>query len=234
MKIFYISILQKVLIIILIINLSNSQKILESLEVDIDKDTFHHEVYEFLQDNLFHILTEYPNDPNIKEDFDELFETNMKNLVEPKSFNYIISNLKEDKIFSNRKEIKNFKEGENVDIRITTLVYVPGKIMVAPIFLDYPHSENKIPHITLMQGGHFRSIDGDYLLKSLFFENEELKSLYKEGFIKDPKFQVNLNLKNVRIIYEDRNYQEFLNHVYLVKMDSHLVLNGKILKVYSK
>jgi len=211
-----------------------SQKIPKSLEISINKTEYHHDIYEFLQDNLFHILTEYPKDLQVKNDFDDLFEEKMKNLFEPYTLNYKLLDLKKNKSLINSKEFKNFKEDENVEVNISTLVYIPGKLMVAPVFLNYPHPENEIPHVSLMLGGEFRSIDANYILKSLFFENKELRALYDEGFIKDPKFQINLHLKDVRIIYEDRHLQEFLDHVYLVKYDSHLILKGITKKVYSK
>jgi hypothetical protein len=221
------------IVFLFLFEFSNAQKIPKSLEISINKTDNHLQIYEFLQDNIFHILTEYPQDEKVKNDFDDLFEEKMKNLFEPNTLNYKILDLNKDKSLSNSNEFKNFKENENVEVNISTLVYIPGKVMVAPIFLNYPHLNNDIPHITLMLGGDFRSIDANYLLKSLFLDNKELKNLYNEGFIKDPKFQINLDLKDVRIIYEDKNYQEFLDNVYLVKYDSHLILNGKTKKIYS-
>jgi hypothetical protein len=222
-----------IFVVLFLFEFAISDKIPKSLEISINKTEYHHEVHEFLQDNLFHILTEYPKDDKVKLDFDDLFEEKKKFLIEPNDINYKLIDLKKDKSLLNSKEYKNFKEDENIEVNISTLVYIPGKVMVVPIFLNYPHPVNEIPHITLMLGGEFRSIDSNYLLKSLFFENKELRNLYDEGFIKDPKFQVNLHLNDVRIIYEDRNFQEFLDNVYLVKYDSHLVLNGKTKKIYS-
>ncbi len=224
-------------------NAEQVQKIPKYLSIEANRTEHYHEVFEFLQDNLFHILTEYPNNPQVKADFDELFETEHKNLKEPKTWHITVLNMDLDQ---NQKEniekkaekvkseiYKSFEENKEVEINISTLIYVPGKIMVAPVFLDFPAGiENRIPHISLMLGGKFRAMDGNFILKSLFVENKELKGLYDEGFIKDPSFQVNLELNHVRILYEDKKKQEILDHVFLVKYDSHLKLKGITKKVY--
>lgn len=202
------------------------------LTIDVNRTEHVNEVYEFLQDNIFHILTEYPNNRETKADFDDLFEAEMKNLVEPKTWHITVLNINEDKSKLNSEIYKNFVENQLVEINISTLIYVPGKIMVAPVFLDFAGIENTIPHVTLILGKNFRPIDGNFILNSLFIENRELRALYDEGFIKDPSFQINLELNHVRVIYEDKKKQEFLNHVYLIKYDSHLKLKGITKKIY--
>jgi len=212
---------------------NNEKKIPKTLTIEVKRDEHFQEVYEFLQDNLFHILTEYPKNPQVKSDFDDLFEPELKLLKEPKTWHITILDISNEKEKLNSEIYKKFEEGKEVEINISTLIYVPGKIMVAPVFLDFKDGfENRIPHVTLMLGDKFRSMDGNFVLKSLFIENKELKALYDEGFIKDPAFQVNLELNHVRILFEDKKKQQILDHVYLVKYDSHLKLKGITKKIY--
>lgn len=212
---------------------SSAERIPKYLSIEANRTEHYHEVYEFLQDNLFHILTEYPKNPQVKADFDDLFETELKHLKEPKTWHATVLSVDNNKEKLNSEIYKNFEENKEIEINISTLIYVPGKIMVAPIFLDFPAGfENRIPHITLMLGGKFRPMDGNFILKSLFIENKELKALYEEGFIKDPAFQVNLELNHVRMLYEDKKKQEIFDHVYLVKYDSHLRIKGITKKIF--
>lgn len=209
-----------------------SELIPKALIIEVNRTEYLHEIYEFLQDNVFHILTEYPKQPQIKVDFDELFEEEMKTLYEPSSWHVTILNLEKDKTKINDIIYQTFKENQTVEINISTLIYVPGKVMVAPVFLDYEDVEHKIPHMTLILGGKFRPIDAYFILKSLFIENKELRSLYDEGFIKDPSFQLNLEQNHVRVLYEDKHKQEIFSHVYIIKYDSHLKLKGVTKKIY--
>jgi len=202
------------------------------LAIEVNRTEHFHEVYEFLQDNIFHILTEYPKNPQTKADFDDLFEEEMKHLIEPKTWHVTVLNINENKSKLKSEIYKNFVENQTVEINISTLIYVPGKIIVAPVFLDFGEIENTIPHVTLILGQKFRPIDGNYILNSLFIENRELRALYDEGFIKDPSFQINLELNHLRVIYEDKKKQEFLDHVYLIKYDGHLKLKGITKKIY--
>jgi len=227
------------LIFIFLINHIGCQSdIPKYLSIEINKTDYSHEIYEFLQDNIFHILTEYRKHSQVKIDFDELFETHMTHLFEPKTWhitvlNFELENIKEKKYKKLDSDIyKNFIEKKELEINISTLIYVPGKIMVAPVFFNDQIIENRIPHITFILGEKFRPIDGNYLLKSLLIENKELKSLYDEGFIKDPSFQINLELNNIRILYEDKKKQEILDYVYIIKYDSHLKLKGITKKIY--
>jgi hypothetical protein len=59
--------------------------------------------------------------------------------------------------------MENFTEGKDIDIEITGLLIVPGKVVVGLVYTRGVDIENKYPHMTLMLGSYQAKNSNDAL-----------------------------------------------------------------------
>jgi len=131
---------------------------------------------------------------------------------------------------------KNFVEGVEVDLVTSTFLYIPGKLMAAPLFFkDFKLIENKFPHMTLMIGfkNVYRAVDSNYLLRAMFEDNEELKEKYHSGEIENENVSLYRHLKNVKITFDDTKKELIEENVYVLKSKEVLTLQAYTLKNYA-
>lgn len=210
------------------------EKIPEYLSINANTDISRDLVYNFISEALFELTKTHGDNKQIMSDYLEYNRKKVKNYKEPDSWHttclYIGTNLSQ----LNTTIYKEFQEGIELDMKINTLVYIPGKILTSPVFYDnFNLIDNNFPHVTLMQG-EYRAVDSNYVLKSLFEDNDYLAKLYHQGFIKDSKFTIDTELKNVEIFFNDKKQYDSCKKVYLIKFKKEVILKGVTTKNYFK
>jgi hypothetical protein len=127
---------------------------------------------------------------------------------------------------------KNFIEGVQVDLKVATFVYIPGKIIAAPVFPDYKYIENKFPHITLFTGT-YSAADSNSVLKAVFGDNAIYKSYYDGGLLKKDNWFINDELSNVEITLTNGT-KDIAEKVYILKFEEFRVLDAVTKKNYAQ
>ncbi len=201
----------------------------EYLSITAESSSSRRHVYKFIKHSMKELIKSYTNDTQIQIDYNEIFKNESATpgytkFSEPSTWHttclYIGSNY--TKLDS--EIYKQFTEGIQIDLESSTFIYIPGKIMSAPIFLqNFTLIENKYPHITLMTA-EYRAVDSNYVLKALFDNIEELKELYTNGMIRSEDFKLNKLYKNVPIYFEDKSLEEIVEKIYIIK-------NGRVLDI---
>lgn len=146
---------------------------------------------------------------------------------EPDSWHVTCLYMGRSKAFLNHRIYKAFREGINLKININTLIYIPGKIITTPVFLEnFDLIDNKFPHMTLMLGS-YKAVDSNYVLKALFGENSSLAELYTAGKIKDSTYQIDKEIDDVKVDFNNKKRGiDIVEKVYLIKFKKEISLVG--------
>jgi hypothetical protein len=137
-------------------------------------------------------------------------------------------------IGNNKKQLdspiyKNFKEGVHVDLKLATMIYVPDRIIFAPVFPNYDKIDNKYPHVTLFTG-LYPAVDSNSVLAAIF-SIPEYKELYDSGKFKDDSTAFNIEINNLEIT-QFSGKKEVIEKVYLIKTPEVQVLDAVTTKKY--
>jgi len=190
---------------------------------------------DFMKTGLEQLMLLYGgDDKRIAEDYNKIFNpSDAPSFKEPDSWHTTCLYIGGDRSKLETEIYKKFKEGEQVDISSSTLVYVPGKILSSPVFFkSFNLIDNKFPHTTLLLG-KYRAVDSNYVLTSLFQDNEELKKIYERGDINiTSPLTFNFKVKDVTIKFDDLKKEEKVDAVYMIKAGKGFVLDGRTAKIY--
>jgi len=198
-------------------SLPTEDKIPLYLSIEVDHQINKRQIFEFILNNLMNLVKKYPQNTQIKADYEDLIGQRMFELREPDSWHITTLYIGNDTSKLETDFYKKFRENNGIQIKLLSFVYIPGRLISAPVFVDYDLIENKYPHMTLILGGKSRPVDSNYLLKSVFFENENLRLLYENGSMKDPGFFFETELDNVNLDYEDIKQTEIFEKAYVIK-----------------
>jgi hypothetical protein len=210
--------------------LEHPNQIPEYLSVKADTDESRERVYNFIKKSMMKLIVAFPEDIRIKNDYEKLFK-NDSNFKEPDSWHTTCLYIGKDKKKTESEIYRKFKEGAKLDLVTSTFVYIPGKIMSAPVFFEkFKLIENKYPHMTLLVG-EYRAVDSNYVLEAIFDHIPEMRNLYEKGMIKDRDYKIEKKLKNVKINFENHR-EETVESLYVLKSGSSLELKGTTTKNY--
>lgn len=187
------------------------------LSIEVDHNINKRQIYDFLLNNLMSLVKKYPHNTQIRADYEDLIGQRMFELREPDSWHITTFYIGNDTSKLESEYYKNFFENKEVPIKLLSFAYIPGRLIASPIFVDYNLIENKFPHMTLILGGNSRAVDSNYLLKALLNDDENLKLLYQNGSINDPKFLFETELRNISLDYVDIGNKETFDNVYFIK-----------------
>jgi hypothetical protein len=167
--------------------------------------------------NLKEISQKFGDNREILNDLNLIKSMSSKNWREPDSWHttclYVGQNTSAlyDPIYV------NFVEGVQIDLDVNTMIYIPNKIISAPVFPNYKLIQNKFPHITLLMG-KYQAVDSNYVMEAAFGgADEQLRMLYQNGFIKDASNNLNIELNNVKITFGQGGRTETVPKLYLIK-----------------
>jgi hypothetical protein len=210
--------------------LEHANEIPEYLSVKAETDQSRDRVYNFIKKSMMKLIMKFPEDPKIKNDYEKLFQKD-SNFKEPDSWHTTCLYIGKDKKKTETEIYRKFKEGVKLDLITSTFVYIPGKIMSAPVFFEnFNLIENKYPHMTLLVA-EYRAVDSNYVLEAIFDEIPEMRNLYQKGLIKDRDYKIEKKIKNVKIRFENHR-EEVVENLYLLKSGSSLELKGTTTKNY--
>jgi hypothetical protein len=198
-------------------NQSTHEEIPLYLSIEVNHDINKRQIFDFLLNNLMILIRKFPQNYQIRSDYEDLLGQRMFILIEPDSWHITTLYIGEDKEKLETDYFKKFEEGKEIRIKLLSFAYIPGRLVSAPVFIDYNLIENKFPHMTLILGGKSRAVDSNYLLKSLFSDNINLRLLYDDGKIKDESFLFEIELDNIVLDYVDIDQKEEFEKVYFIK-----------------
>ena len=208
-----------------------NEEIPNYLSIKLDTDRSRSQIYDFIERNMKLLVARYSEDKEISNDLKDIKALISLKFKEPDSWHITCLYIGDNKTAVYDPIYVNFKEGVKLDFDVSTMIYIPGKIILAPVFPNYSLIQNKYPHVTILLGEYF-AVDSNYILRYLFAENEELKLLYQNGKIKDKRFLMNEKLENVRIKFDSTGREELLPRVYIIKSENYLDLIGTTTKNY--
>lgn len=107
---------------------------------------------------------------------------------------------------------KSFHDEMQFRVPLQTFLYVPGKIITAPVFFDsFPILiENKHPHITLMTG-KWKAVNSNDLLTALYDRGSPIHEAHYVGVFENPKTKIVMKVPGMKILGEKVD-------VYIVKV----------------
>jgi hypothetical protein len=189
-------------------------------------------IYNTIKEHLQEIIIKYGDDYEILKDIEDISSNPRVIFSEPDSWHitcfYVGNNASalQDPIYL------EFKEGIKVDIDISTIIYIPQKIISAPVFPNYSPIQNKFPHVTMLLGS-YSAVDSNYVLEAVFGgKYTELQLLYQDGFIKEHSNLLNIELNDVEIVFGNPRKREVVPKLFIIKLGNNLKLKGKTKKNY--
>lgn len=227
----------KLIYVISLINLCiNKEQIPVYLSIKAETNIARDKVRNFIFQSFMTLLQQYRDD-EIVEDFEHLFDGSINkegtNFTEPDSWHTTCLYIGTNYTQLNTDIYKQFIEDEQVEMLSSTFVYIPKKIMTAVAFYDnYKLIDEKYKHITLLLGS-YQAVDSNYVLASLFENENYLKNEYSNGMIEDLNGLNVWNFKNVEIEFKDKtNKVDVADNVYIVKSGNILKMEGLTRKNY--
>jgi len=215
---------------------SQPQSIPEYISIETDSEKSQPIVFEYLNYSFKKIIELNKEEDNmiIYKDMIDILGKFYSTFKLPNSWHTTCLYIGQDYSKLDSRIYKNFIEGINIDILGSTLIYIPEKLILSPVFFDnFDLIDNKYPHVTLMVG-EYQAVDSNYVLESVFSNNQKLKLLYDSGKIKDRNFKFFMKLEDVPIYFEKDGSYRISKQVYIIKHDNALFLEGVTKKNYYK
>jgi hypothetical protein len=206
------------------------EKIPEYLGIEVHTCKYRQFIRKFTTNSLREIYNKFRNHDTILNLLDLLDHTD-KIQREPNSWHVTTLYIGDDLSKLDSPIYKHFKEDINVEIKISTLIFIPNKIIISPVFIENIEFENKYPHVTLFVG-KYDNFESNNVLKAVF-ELPEYKQLYEAGKFKDENFLINAEINNLEVTLND-GHKEIIEKAYVFKGDDLTLLQGKTKKVYFK
>lgn len=200
--------------------LENSEKIPIYLSIETDSDKNRISILNFILKNLNILSLKYPNNIQIEQDIYDVTKNLGENLHEPNSWHLTTYYIGQDERKMNSRFYKDFKENVQINLNILSFAYIPGQLISTPIFTDYDLIENSVPHMTLMFGGNAKAVDSNFLLKSVFKNNNYLNYLYLSRLLNDKDFTTDIEFRDFEIYFPDRT--EVYKKVYFIKSEFYI------------
>jgi hypothetical protein len=180
-------------------------------------------------DLLYYIF----DDEQIKDEMNDLVDNDDKIFRDPDSWHITTLYIGKDQSKTKSPIYKKFKEGVSVHWTVATVVYVPGKIICAPVFPDYSRDmiDNKFPHTSLYLG-EYPAVECNSVLTAVF-GLPEYKKLYDNGSLQDEDFTKIDIIEDLKVTLMSTGKTEVIEKVYFIKTDAHLPIAGVTKKNYS-
>ena len=203
----------------------------EYLSITSDSNSYRSLIYDFIVTNLRKLAQTHSDDERIKNDLTDIISLSHLKFKEPDSWHITCLYIGNNETALNDSIYKNFEERVQVNFFFSNMIYIPGKILTAAVFPNYSLIHNKFPHVTLLLG-EYKAVDSNYVLKSIFDNNEQMKLLYLNGSMKNRDYLINVNLDNVNIKFDSTGREEVVPRIYVIKSNAYLDLIGFTTKNY--
>ncbi len=219
------------LFLISIAKITEDDKIPEYLSIETDSNISQRLIYDFMKKSLSDVFHKF-DDIRVYSDYVDIFAGLNHTFHNPNSWHTTCLYIGDDLSKLESKIYKNFQENEKINIEISTFIYIPGKIMLSPVFFDnFNLIENKFPHVTLMVGEGYSAVDSNYVMSAIFNNFKDLTDLYYGGKIKDPNFIYEKKLTHVKIFDKEGN-ERIADTIYIIKSGNIKELDGFTKKNY--
>lgn len=212
------------------------EKIPEYLSIETDTKISHSLVFDYIKTSFEKIIELNGEGESLPifRDYIDIFGKFLKIFHPPNSWHTTCLYIGEDYTKLESNIYKKFVEGIKINILASTFIYVPGKIILSPVFFDnFSLIENKYPHMTMMVG-EYQAVDSNYVMESIFGHDDELRDLYNTGKIKDENFHLFKKLKNVKIHFDRDGSDRIAEEVYILKYGGFVLLDGITKKNFLK
>ena len=200
----------------------------EYLSITADSASNRKNIFEHINKSLSLIYSKY-NYPEILQDLMDIHDKNKRIFKEPSDWHTTCLYIGNDLSKLNTPFYTNFEEGKKVDIKVSTLVYIPKKIIAAPVFPDYNLIENRFPHVTIMLG-KYKAVDSNFVIEALYENYDTFKELYDSGSLKSDELEINLEVENITI--NTVKGKDDVERAFIIKFNEYIILPGVLKKNY--
>jgi hypothetical protein len=197
-----------------------------SIETDPSKDEY---IESFIIQRLMAISLKAQNQ-DVNEDIRDILIEGHELLRKPNSWHTTTYYVGKNPKRTESPFYNDFKEDVHVELNLSTFVYIPGKIIAAPVFPDYKLIDNKYPHMTLMVGS-YTAVESNAVLSTVF-ELVKYKELYENGKLHDDSFELYEEFTNLEVTKFDGS-KDIVKKAYIIKTRGHVLLDGVTKKMFS-
>jgi hypothetical protein len=212
---------------ILLINLLSCQRIPEYLSIKASTGKSRELVYEYMSRGFEGLIDEFDDDDSeVEENFFDIFIRKI-NFAEPDSWHTTCLYIGKNYSQLNSTIYKEFIPNVEVPLEAYSMIYIPEKIITAPVFFNnFTLIDNKYPHITVMLGS-YAAVDSNYVLRAIIEQNENMRLIYESGMLRDPDVEFKFAIDNLNITFDSSQREpEIVERTYIIKMKKPLQLDG--------